>query len=77
LSIRKLLKIKKIIEICICSQIGCSRYQQKHMLAHHDSVGHNISLSLSDHSFFCYACDSYIDSPKLAQVNQQLIDASE
>jgi len=47
------------------------------MLAHHNNVGHNICLSLSDHSFFCYACDSYIDSPKLAQVNQQLIDASE
>ncbi|CAF2892388.1 unnamed protein product [Rotaria sp. Silwood2] len=56
-----------------CSQIGCSRYQQKHMLAHHQSTGHSICLSLSDHSFYCYACESYIDSPKLTQVNEQLI----
>jgi uncharacterized UBP type Zn finger protein len=59
------------------SQIGCSRYQQKHMLAHHDNVGHHIALSLSDHSFYCYACDSYIDSPKFAQINQQLTEASQ
>ncbi|CAF1540639.1 unnamed protein product [Rotaria magnacalcarata] len=57
-----------------CQQIGCSRYQQKHMLAHHESTGHGICLSLSDNSFYCYACESYIDSPKLAQINQQLID---
>ncbi|CAF0806888.1 unnamed protein product [Adineta steineri] len=59
-----------------CQHIGCSRYQEKHMLTHHQNTGHNICLSLSDHSFFCYACEAYIDSPKLAQVNQQLIAAS-
>ncbi|UJR25364.1 hypothetical protein I4U23_006714 [Adineta vaga] len=65
--------------ICLqenCSQVGCSRYQQKHMLVHHQNTGHSICLSLSDHSFYCYTCESYIDSPKLAQVNQQLIEAS-
>ncbi|CAF0810205.1 unnamed protein product [Rotaria sp. Silwood1] len=60
-----------------CQQIGCSRYQEKHMLAHHQNTGHNICLSLSDHSFYCYACESYIDSPKLTQVNQQLIASQE
>jgi len=47
------------------------------MLAHHDSVGHSIALSLSDHSFYCYTCDAYIDSPKLTQVNQALVAASQ
>jgi uncharacterized UBP type Zn finger protein len=47
------------------------------MLAHHDNVGHNIALSLSDHSFYCYACDAYIDSPKLAQINQQFVEDSQ
>ncbi|CAF0743540.1 unnamed protein product [Adineta ricciae] len=59
-----------------CSQVGCSRYQQKHMLAHHQNTGHNICLSLSDHSVYCYGCESYIDSPKLVELNRQLVEAS-
>ncbi|CAF1063091.1 unnamed protein product [Rotaria sp. Silwood1] len=55
-----------------CQYIGCSRYHQKHMLNHHETTGHNICLSLSDHSVFCYACDSYIDSPQLHTLNRQL-----
>ncbi|CAF1016903.1 unnamed protein product [Rotaria sp. Silwood1] len=55
-----------------CNYIGCSRYQQKHMLNHHESTGHNICLSFSDRSVFCYACDSYIDSPQLHSLNRQL-----
>jgi len=53
-------------------QIGCSRYQEKHMLNHNQTTGHNICLSLSDHSVFCYACDSYIDSPRLTTLSRQL-----
>ncbi|CAF2104244.1 unnamed protein product [Rotaria magnacalcarata] len=55
-----------------CNYIGCSRYQQKHMLKHHESTGHNICLSYSDRSVFCYACDSYIDSPQLHLLSRQL-----
>ena len=61
----------------VFSQIGCSRYQQKHMVAHYENVSHKIALSLSDHSFYCYACDSYIDSPKFVQLNEEFIAASQ
>lgn len=47
------------------------------MVQHYETAGHQIALSLSDHSFYCYACDSYIDSPKFAQINQEFIAASE
>lgn len=47
------------------------------MLAHHDNTGHGIALSLSDHSFYCYSCDAYIDSPKLTPINQALVEASQ
>jgi uncharacterized UBP type Zn finger protein len=47
------------------------------MSEHHENTGHNICLSLSDHSFYCYACDAYIDSPKLAAINQQFAEASQ
>ncbi|CAF1136533.1 unnamed protein product [Adineta ricciae] len=55
-----------------CHFVGCSRYQQKHMLKHHETTRHNICLSFSDNSVFCYACDSYIDSPQLQGLNLQL-----
>jgi uncharacterized UBP type Zn finger protein len=42
------------------------------MLKHHETTGHNICLSLSDNSVFCYACDSYIDSPQLRSLSRQL-----
>ena len=42
------------------------------MLAHYESTGHKISLSLSDNSVFCYACDSYIDSPELRHLSRLL-----
>lgn len=42
------------------------------MLAHHESTGHKICLSLSDNSVFCYACDSYIDSPELRHLSRLL-----
>ncbi|CAF1234521.1 unnamed protein product [Rotaria sordida] len=59
-----------------CNYIGCSRYQQKHMLNHHQTTGHNICFSFSDNSVFCYACDSYVDSPQLHSLNRQLNRAS-
>ncbi len=46
------------------------------MLNHHESTGHNICLSLSDNSVFCYACNSYIDSPQLHNLNRQLTRGS-
>ncbi|CAF0771020.1 unnamed protein product [Didymodactylos carnosus] len=56
-----------------CSIIGCSRYQQRHMLQHYETSGHNICLSLSDHSFYCFKCDSYIDHQNFQQVKTQLM----
>lgn len=44
-----------------CFGIFCSRYVQGHFLKHHEESGHNIGLSFSDLSFWCFACDSYIE----------------
>ncbi|CAJ1437731.1 unnamed protein product [Effrenium voratum] len=51
-------------EVWICGTCGkvlCSRYKNKHMLEHAEQQGHAIGLSLSDLSFWCFKCNSYLD----------------
>ena len=49
-----------------CQELYCSRYKNKHMLEHKDNyIDHQVAFSLSDGSFWCYECDSYIDGNKL------------
>lgn len=49
--------------ICIaCGGVFCSRYIGAHMSEHNSETKHPISFSLSDASFWCYECDSYITS---------------
>jgi len=51
--------------ICLCcASVGCSRYQNGHMVAHKDNTDHSVAVSLSDLSFWCYKCDDYIASSK-------------
>ena len=55
--------------ICLkpgCLVIKCSRYVKSHMLDHQDEHAgyqHPIAFSFADFSFWCYACDSYIEHP--------------
>ena len=61
--------------MCVKSgKVLCSRYVKGHMLSEHyehpsgDFADHCVALSLSDLSFWCYACDSYITSPALQKL---------
>jgi NAD-dependent histone deacetylase SIR2 len=49
--------------VCIpCGGVFCSRYVNAHMSIHNGETKHPIAFSLSDASFWCYECDSYITS---------------
>lgn len=52
--------------LCLkCCQVFCSFYRSQHMAQHYDSAGHGLCLSLSDGSFWCNDCQSYVFSPDL------------
>lgn len=52
--------------ICLtCLGCFCSRYVRGHAAAHFDVTRHAMTLSFSDMSIWCYACDSYVDNTKL------------
>lgn len=59
--------------ICLkpgCRTVACSRYVHQHMLQHqadHPGHGHPITFSFADFSYWCYACDSYVEHPLLNQ----------
>ena len=46
--------------LCLsCSAVFCSRYVNSHMVDHNTSdPSHDVSLSFSDLSVWCYSCDS-------------------
>jgi len=47
--------------------VGCSRFQNGHMVEHYQKSKHPIALSFSDLSIWCYVCESYIRNPKLSR----------
>jgi len=49
-------------------QIACSRYKQAHAVKHAEETGHCVALSLSDLSFWCFKCDSYLDFYKIKEL---------
>ena len=49
-----------------CASVLCSRFVKGHMLAHYEEVHHALAISFSDLSFWCYLCDSYVESPQLS-----------
>lgn len=53
-----------------CFEIHCSREVQGHMVDHHAATGHPLVFSLSDASFWCYECDSYVTSMKMRLIAQ-------
>jgi hypothetical protein len=46
---------------CACFAVGCGRYCRAHALEHAEAAGHCVALSLADLSFWCYACEAYLD----------------
>lgn len=56
----------------ICSQVLCSRYVKGHMAEHNSATGHFLAVSFSDGSYWCYSCDSYIESALLRDAQKQL-----
>lgn len=62
--------------ICLtCFHVCCSRYVEGHMAEHGESTEHPIVVSLSDLSFWCYQCDSYIVAPELRIIKDSLYKA--
>lgn len=55
--------------ICLkpgCLKVLCSRYVKGHMLDHQEknpNHSHPIAFSFADFSYWCYACDSYVEHP--------------
>ena len=54
-----------------CKTVACSRYVKSHMVQNHQSevpeLEHPIVFSFADFSYWCYACDSYVEHPLLKQ----------
>jgi len=48
-----------------CQGVYCSRYINGHAADHNKNTSHSISISFSDLSTWCYACDDYVTSPLL------------
>ncbi|KAM4696470.1 protein deacetylase HDAC6 [Rhinophrynus dorsalis] len=47
--------------VCLsCYKVLCGRYISQHMLAHGVTEGHNLVLSFSDFSVWCYGCEAYV-----------------
>lgn len=54
--------------VCLtCYQVECSRFVNEHMLYHRLETDHNLVLSYSDISVWCYCCDHYVDNPALLE----------
>ena len=53
--------------VCLgCNKFLCSRYINSHMANHCEGEsGHPVAFSLSDGSYWCFKCDSYVTSREL------------
>ncbi|XP_049780819.1 histone deacetylase 6 isoform X2 [Schistocerca cancellata] len=52
--------------ICLeCYTVHCGRYVNGHMVEHGMEMSHPITLSFSDISVWCYACEAYIENQVL------------
>ncbi|KYQ92793.1 NAD(+)-dependent deacetylase [Tieghemostelium lacteum] len=59
--------------ICLqCGVVSCSRHVNGHAGVHFETTQHPISASFSDHSFWCYACDTYVYDKCLYDVEDVL-----
>lgn len=61
--------------ICLtCLACFCSRYVRGHAASHYEASRHAMTLSFSDMSVWCYACDSYVDNSLLDAFKQAALD---
>uniref|UniRef100_A0A0B7AC38 UBP-type domain-containing protein n=1 Tax=Arion vulgaris TaxID=1028688 RepID=A0A0B7AC38_9EUPU len=52
--------------VCLtCYSVQCSRFVNEHMMMHKIETGHNVVLSFSDLSVWCYGCENYVDNELL------------
>ena len=65
--------------VCLaCGVVACSRYVNKHMLQHYGQTAiegqahHCVSMSFSDLSFWCMACNAYITHPCLGPLRSAM-----
>lgn len=54
----------------VCSKVYCARAVKSHMVSHNEKTNHDIVLSFSDGSFWCYVCDSYIITKQLEHLQR-------
>jgi NAD-dependent protein deacetylase sirtuin 2 len=64
-----------------CGEVLCSRYVRGHSLGHFQDKraegGHEVAISLTDLSVWCYECDSYVASSDVSELLRQLSRAKE
>ncbi|KAN0047419.1 hypothetical protein ACTA71_001801 [Dictyostelium dimigraforme] len=61
--------------ICMtCGVVSCSRHVNGHAGEHYENTKHPISASFSDHSFWCYTCDTYVHNTPLLDICKILED---
>lgn len=57
--------------ICLtCHQVHCSRYVLNHMMHHSAMTAHQMCLSYSDLSVWCYECESYVHNEVMIQAKK-------
>ncbi|XP_054723790.1 histone deacetylase 6-like [Uloborus diversus] len=57
--------------VCLhCYQVYCGRFINQHMLQHGMDMQHYLTLSYSDLSVWCYACDAYIHNNVLVPIKE-------
>lgn len=57
--------------LCLkCNSIYCSRFTNQHMLKHNQISNHEVALSFSDASLWCYICESYIYNEQVSELSK-------
>ncbi|KAF8764318.1 histone deacetylase 6-like [Argiope bruennichi] len=62
--------------VCLhCYQVYCGRFINQHMVQHGFDMKHYLTLSYSDLSVWCYACDAYIHNDLLVPIKEHACEA--
>ncbi|CAL1298744.1 unnamed protein product [Larinioides sclopetarius] len=62
--------------VCLhCYQVYCGRFINQHMVQHGLDMKHYLTLSYSDLSVWCYACDAYIHNNLLVPIKERACEA--
>ncbi|VDM44424.1 unnamed protein product [Toxocara canis] len=59
--------------VCLtCYMVHCSRYVHGHAVIHSNRSSHQLALSLTDISVWCYACEAYIHNEVLTAAKNEV-----